>query len=70
MHTFSPLKQFAAELNKNGFLKVTSQTRIIFLIKCSVRHGIFDMPDSLLDLLFGVVEICDNNFADILPVVI
>lgn len=70
MHTFSPLKQFAAELHKNGFLKVTSQARIILLIKCSVGHRIFDMPDCLLDLLFGVVEICDNNFADILPVVI
>ena len=70
MFTFSSFKEFGAELNENSFLKVIPETRIVFFIKSSIWHRILDMLDSFLDFFFWVVEISDNNFADILSVVI
>ena len=70
MLTFVSFKQFVAELNKDSFLKVIPEARVIFLIKSSVRHSILDIFDRFLDFLFGMIEISHNNFADVLPVVI
>jgi len=68
--TLRSFEQLAAELNENAFLEITSQAGVIFLVEGGVGHGVFDVPDSLFDLLFGVIEVGDDNFADVLPVVV